>query len=53
MPDVIVYDVFQALYEAWVEHQEAPERFVGLQGDRIVIVGKGGAKYVVLVEQAA
>ena len=46
------YDVFQTLYEAWVENVESPERFVGMQGDKIVIMQPGGEHYVLLLVPA-
>lgn len=46
------YDVFAALHEAWVEGKDDPERFVGMQGDNIVVIAKGGHYFAINVVPA-
>ena len=43
--------VFEALYERLQgdETNETPEAFVGLQGDKVVVMQAGGAHFVVMV----
>ena len=42
MNDDVLYEVFDLLYKAWVEGVDEPTRFVGMQGNSIVIFQKGG-----------
>ncbi len=39
--DEVLNEVFVLLYKAWVEGVDEPTRFVGLQGDAIVIFTPG------------
>jgi hypothetical protein len=45
----MLYDVFEALYNTWVKDVEAPERFVGLQDGKVVVLQPNGTHFAVVV----
>ena len=45
------FDIFEALYAAWVEGKDDPPYMVGVQGDAMILLGmKGQGNYRVKVE---
>lgn len=40
--DEIQVKVFSILYREWVENETDPQRFVGMQGNHLIVMQKGG-----------
>jgi hypothetical protein len=44
--------IFEALYQCWVEDVSEPRAYVGINGEHIVVLQRGGEHFIIRIDPA-